>query len=137
MYGNQRNFLTTYFNIGIIIGTVPAQMIQLKWIRPSVLIPSCELAWSFLVMAEAGAKNYQTARILYSIQPIQKLTYSSFTFYAFSLDFSKLVHSQDIQPYSVVGMPKVSLGKESLYSNKQVLCLACLPDTYKQLCTRA
>ncbi|PMD30100.1 MFS general substrate transporter [Hyaloscypha variabilis F] len=64
MYGNQRNFLTTYFNIGIIIGTVPAQMIQLKWIRPSILIPSCELAWSFLVMAEAGAKNYQTLYVL-------------------------------------------------------------------------
>ncbi|KAE9377496.1 MFS general substrate transporter [Stipitochalara longipes BDJ] len=64
MYGNQRNFLTTYFNIGIIIGAVPAQMIQLKWIRPSNLIPSCELAWSFLVMAEAGAKKYQTLYIL-------------------------------------------------------------------------
>ncbi|KAL4815135.1 major facilitator superfamily domain-containing protein [Aspergillus spinulosporus] len=60
MYGNERNLLVTYFNIGIIIGTVPSQLIQLQYVRPSVWIPSCELAWSFLVMAMAGAKNPQT-----------------------------------------------------------------------------
>jgi ACS family pantothenate transporter-like MFS transporter len=60
LYGNQRNYLTTYFNIGIIIGTVPCQMIQLKYVRPSIWIPTCELAWSLLVMAEAGAKNVET-----------------------------------------------------------------------------
>ncbi|KAK6209787.1 pantothenate transporter [Colletotrichum tabaci] len=32
LYGNERNLLNTYFNIGIIIGTIPAQMIQLKWL---------------------------------------------------------------------------------------------------------
>lgn len=60
LYGNERNYLTTYFNIGIIIGTVPSQMVQLRYIRPSIWIPSCELLWSFLVMAEAGAKNVKT-----------------------------------------------------------------------------
>ncbi|KAL2884358.1 hypothetical protein SGCOL_000299 [Colletotrichum sp. CLE4] len=30
LYGNERNLLTTYFNIGIILGTIPAQMIQLN-----------------------------------------------------------------------------------------------------------
>ncbi|KAL4738274.1 major facilitator superfamily domain-containing protein [Aspergillus similis] len=59
-YGNERNLLVTYFNVGIIIGTVPSQLIQLQYVRPSVWIPSCELAWSFLVMAMAGAKNPQT-----------------------------------------------------------------------------
>ncbi|KAH8596923.1 major facilitator superfamily domain-containing protein [Bisporella sp. PMI_857] len=60
LYGNERNYLNTYFNIGIIIGTVPSQMMQLKYVRPSVWIPSCELAWSILVMAMGGAKNVQT-----------------------------------------------------------------------------
>ncbi|KAL2839121.1 major facilitator superfamily domain-containing protein [Aspergillus pseudoustus] len=60
MYGNERNLLVTYFNIGIIIGTIPSQIVQLQWVRPSIWIPSCELAWSFLVMAMAGAKNPKT-----------------------------------------------------------------------------
>ncbi|KAL4945620.1 hypothetical protein BDV06DRAFT_209356 [Aspergillus oleicola] len=65
MYGNERNLLVTYFNIGIILGTIPSQLIQLQYVRPSVWIPSCELAWSILVMAMAGAKNSQT---LYSLR---------------------------------------------------------------------
>ncbi|OAP54783.1 hypothetical protein AYL99_11231 [Fonsecaea erecta] len=60
LYGNQRNWLGTWFNLGIIIGTVPSQMIQLKYIRPSYWIPACELTWSVLVMAMAGAKNVET-----------------------------------------------------------------------------
>ncbi|KAL1637398.1 hypothetical protein SLS56_000536 [Neofusicoccum ribis] len=60
LYGNERNLLNTFFNIGIIIGTVPSQMIQLKYVRPSIWIPSCELAWSVLVMVMASAKNIQT-----------------------------------------------------------------------------
>ncbi len=60
MYGNEKNYLTTYFNIGIIIGTVPAQLIQMKFIRPSIFIPGCEFAWSILVMGMAGAKNVET-----------------------------------------------------------------------------
>lgn len=60
LYGNERNLLNTYFNIGIILGTIPAQMIQLKWVRPSVWIPSCELAWSALTIVMASAKNVET-----------------------------------------------------------------------------
>ncbi|KAJ0358170.1 hypothetical protein COL154_009421 [Colletotrichum chrysophilum] len=60
LYGNERNFLNTYFNIGIILGTIPAQMIQLKWVRPSIWIPACELAWSALTMVMASAKNVET-----------------------------------------------------------------------------
>jgi ACS family pantothenate transporter-like MFS transporter len=60
LYGNQRNWLVTYFNLGIIIGTVPSQMIQLKYIRPSIWIPFCEVTWSILVMGMAGAKNVET-----------------------------------------------------------------------------
>ncbi|KAF9873960.1 hypothetical protein CkaCkLH20_08694 [Colletotrichum karsti] len=60
LYGNERNLLNTYFNIGIILGTIPAQMIQLKWVRPSIWIPACELAWSVLTMVMASAKNVET-----------------------------------------------------------------------------
>ncbi|KAI1484775.1 major facilitator superfamily domain-containing protein [Biscogniauxia mediterranea] len=60
LYGNERNLLNTYFNIGIIIGTVPSQMIQLRFVRPSVWIPSCELLWSILVMVMASAKKVET-----------------------------------------------------------------------------
>lgn len=35
-------------------------MIQLKYVRPSIWIPSCELAWSILVMLMASAKNIET-----------------------------------------------------------------------------
>ncbi|CCF38162.1 pantothenate transporter [Colletotrichum higginsianum] len=60
LYGNERNLLNTYFNIGIIIGTIPAQMIQLKWVRPSIWIPACELGWSALTIVMASAKNVET-----------------------------------------------------------------------------
>ncbi|KAF5012750.1 hypothetical protein FDECE_1170 [Fusarium decemcellulare] len=60
LYGNERNWLNSYFNIGYLIGTVPTQMIQLKYIRPSIWIPLCEVLWSILVMAMAAAKNVET-----------------------------------------------------------------------------
>ncbi|KXH69086.1 pantothenate transporter [Colletotrichum salicis] len=60
LYGNERNLLTTYFNIGIILGTIPAQMIQFKYVRPSIWIPACELGWSALTMVMASAKNVET-----------------------------------------------------------------------------
>ncbi|EXJ86334.1 hypothetical protein A1O3_03285 [Capronia epimyces CBS 606.96] len=60
LYGNERNFLNTYFNLGIIIGTVPAQLIQLSVIRPSYWIPACEILWSALTMVMASAKNVKT-----------------------------------------------------------------------------
>ncbi|KAJ4265962.1 hypothetical protein NW762_003935 [Fusarium torreyae] len=60
LFGNERNLLNSYFNIGYLIGTVPTQMIQLKYIRPSIWIPTCEVLWSVLVMAMAAAKNVET-----------------------------------------------------------------------------
>ena len=41
-------------------------MIQLRYIRPSIWIPSCELAWSSLVIAEAGAKDVKIGCIIFS-----------------------------------------------------------------------
>ncbi|KAJ4320923.1 hypothetical protein N0V84_005627 [Fusarium piperis] len=60
LYGNERNWLNSYFNIGYLIGTVPTQMVQLKYVRPSIWIPLCEVLWSVLVMAMASAKNVET-----------------------------------------------------------------------------
>ncbi|KAL4879919.1 major facilitator superfamily domain-containing protein [Aspergillus karnatakaensis] len=59
MEGNDLNYLTTYWNIGYIIGQIPSQLILTK-IRPSIWLPTLELLWSCLVMALAGAKNVQT-----------------------------------------------------------------------------
>lgn len=42
-----------------IIGQLPSQLILTK-VRPSIWLPSLELAWSFLVMGMAGAKNVKT-----------------------------------------------------------------------------
>jgi ACS family pantothenate transporter-like MFS transporter len=65
LYGNERNWLGTWFSLGVIIGSIPAQMLQLRCIRPSILIPSCEIAWSALVISMAFAKNIRTvSRIL-------------------------------------------------------------------------
>ena len=60
LYGNERNWLGTWFSLGVIIGSVPAQMLQLRFIRPSILIPSCEIIWSALVISMAFAKNIRT-----------------------------------------------------------------------------
>ncbi|KAL6704494.1 hypothetical protein ACN47E_008123 [Coniothyrium glycines] len=60
LYGNERNWLNTWFSLGIMVGSVPAQMLQLSTIRPSILIPTCELCWSVLVIGMGFAKNIKT-----------------------------------------------------------------------------
>ncbi|RDW73609.1 hypothetical protein BP5796_07051 [Coleophoma crateriformis] len=57
--GNDLNLLTTYWTIGYIIGQLPSQIIMTK-IPPSIWLPSLELAWGFVVMGMAGAKNVET-----------------------------------------------------------------------------
>ncbi|SPN98661.1 related to transporter protein [Cephalotrichum gorgonifer] len=60
LYGNERNWLNTWFALGIMVGSVPAQMTQLSFIRPSILIPSCEVIWSCLVIGMGFSKNIRT-----------------------------------------------------------------------------
>ncbi|KDN63282.1 putative pantothenate transporter liz1 [Colletotrichum sublineola] len=60
LYGNERNWLNTWFSLGIMVGSVPAQMSQLIFIRPSILIPTCEVIWSLLVFGMGFAKNVET-----------------------------------------------------------------------------
>ncbi|KAK9448236.1 major facilitator superfamily domain-containing protein [Limtongia smithiae] len=58
MVGQDRNLLTTFFNIGYLVGAVPSQIIMNR-VRPSVLIPTCEILWSVLVMLLAVCKTTQ------------------------------------------------------------------------------
>ncbi|ETS86106.1 hypothetical protein PFICI_04131 [Pestalotiopsis fici W106-1] len=60
LYGNERNWLNTWFSLGIMVGSVPAQLSQLKFFRSSVLLPCCELIWSSLVIGMGFSKNIQT-----------------------------------------------------------------------------
>jgi ACS family pantothenate transporter-like MFS transporter len=60
LYGNERNWLNTWFSLGVMIGSLPAMMIQLRFVRPSILIPTCELIWSALVIGMGFAKNIET-----------------------------------------------------------------------------
>ncbi|KAJ9394881.1 hypothetical protein DTO282F9_8185 [Paecilomyces variotii] len=59
MYGNQLNWMTTYWTIGYIVGTLPSQLIQMH-IRPSLWLPLLEVIWSALVMCMAAAPNVNT-----------------------------------------------------------------------------
>ncbi|VUC35961.1 unnamed protein product [Clonostachys rosea] len=56
LYGNQLNYFSTTFNCGIIAGAVPLMLLSTR-IRPSIVLPTCELIWTFLVMGIAGAQN--------------------------------------------------------------------------------
>ncbi|KEZ45043.1 putative pantothenate protein [Scedosporium apiospermum] len=61
--GNDLNYLTTWWNVGYILGQLPSQL-ALTRIRPSVWLPTLELIWSFIVMGMAGAKNVKTLHAL-------------------------------------------------------------------------
>ncbi|CAK7220288.1 hypothetical protein SCUCBS95973_004108 [Sporothrix curviconia] len=59
MYGNQLNWMTTFWTIGYIVGTLPSQFVQMR-VRPSLWLPSLELIWGALVMCMAAAPNVKT-----------------------------------------------------------------------------
>ena len=63
MTGNDLNYLTTYWNIGYILGQLPSQFMLTK-IRPSIWLPTLELSWGFIVMGMAGSKNVTTMYVL-------------------------------------------------------------------------
>ncbi|RKK95493.1 hypothetical protein BFJ68_g14779 [Fusarium oxysporum] len=64
LHGNQLNWLTTYFNIGIIIGA-PFSTIMLTFIKPRWWLPACTMAWSLLVL---GMHKAETAKTLYILR---------------------------------------------------------------------
>ncbi|OJJ42243.1 hypothetical protein ASPZODRAFT_105507 [Penicilliopsis zonata CBS 506.65] len=63
MKGNDLNLLTTYWNIGYIVGQIPSQLLTTR-IRPSVWLPALELLWSVFVISLAGAKDVKTIFVL-------------------------------------------------------------------------
>ncbi|KAK2677819.1 MFS transporter superfamily [Fusarium oxysporum f. sp. vasinfectum] len=64
LYGNERNWLGTWFSLGIMVGTIPAQMLQLSHIRPSILIPTCEICWSALVIGMGFTHSIKVMYVL-------------------------------------------------------------------------
>ncbi|KAK9464873.1 major facilitator superfamily domain-containing protein [Lipomyces arxii] len=66
LYGNQLNFFTTAYNMGYIAGSIPIQLIMDR-IRPSYVLPTCEVIWGILVMGISGAKD---ARYIYIFRAI-------------------------------------------------------------------
>ncbi|KAK9427011.1 major facilitator superfamily domain-containing protein [Lipomyces doorenjongii] len=54
--GNEYNFFTTLFNVGYLVGSIPLQ-ISLSFARPSIMIPSCELFWTVMVMLQCRATS--------------------------------------------------------------------------------
>ncbi|KAI1341128.1 pantothenate transporter liz1 [Xylariaceae sp. FL0016] len=59
MSGNELNLLTTFWNVGYILGQLPSQLVLTK-VRPSVWLPTLEIIWSVFVIGMAGAKNVET-----------------------------------------------------------------------------
>lgn len=56
MTGNEYNLLTTYWNVGYILGNIPSQLVLTR-VPASLWLPSLELAWGFVVVGMAGARS--------------------------------------------------------------------------------
>lgn len=56
MNANQLNLIDVAWTSGYVVGQLPSQFILTK-VRPSVWIPSCELAWTILTFCLAAATN--------------------------------------------------------------------------------
>jgi ACS family pantothenate transporter-like MFS transporter len=74
MYGNNDfNLLTTYFNIGYLSFSI-VMATTLKFIRPSIILPTCEVLWTVAVMCQAAAKNKET---IFGLRLLQGILESS------------------------------------------------------------
>lgn len=63
MKGNELNWMTTWFNIGVILGA-PASTLALTRINPRWWLPSCTTIWSLLVLFMYKATHVRTIYIL-------------------------------------------------------------------------
>lgn len=61
--GNELNWFTTYFNIGIIVGG-PFITMSLTVIKPRYLLPACTLVWSFFVLFMYKVQDAKTLYVL-------------------------------------------------------------------------
>lgn len=56
MLGNDRNFLTTYFNIGYLVFSIPMTLL-VNNVKPSKVLPTCEVIWAILTLAMGLTKS--------------------------------------------------------------------------------
>ncbi|KAK9490619.1 major facilitator superfamily domain-containing protein [Lipomyces doorenjongii] len=54
--GNEYNYFTTLFNCGYLVGSIPSQL-SLSFARPSIMIPSCEILWTVMVMLQSRSTS--------------------------------------------------------------------------------
>lgn len=70
MYGsNDYNLLTTFFNVGYLSCSIPMGIL-LKYVRPSIILPTCEVIWTGIVMCMASVKNKETVYGLRFLQGV-------------------------------------------------------------------
>lgn len=64
MYGNQLNIANTCFNVGVILGGIPSNLL-LTWVPPRLWLPGCELLWAICTIFTYKVTNYnQVSKVL-------------------------------------------------------------------------
>lgn len=58
LYGNELNWMTTWFQIGYIVGQIPSQILLTK-ISPRWYLPAAEFLWAFFVLFLYKCENAQ------------------------------------------------------------------------------
>ncbi|KAI9168041.1 MFS transporter PfmaC [Paramyrothecium foliicola] len=56
LWGNELNYMQTAWTVGYVIGEIPSNMLLTR-IRPSIWIPTCEVAWSVMTILLAKCTN--------------------------------------------------------------------------------
>lgn len=62
MYGNQLNVANTCFNVGVIIGGIPSNLL-LTWVPPRYWLPGCELLWAICTIFTYKITSYDQVRL--------------------------------------------------------------------------
>lgn len=57
MYSNQLNVANTCFNVGVIVGGIPSNLL-LTWVPPRLWLPGCELLWAICTIFMYKVTNY-------------------------------------------------------------------------------
>ncbi|KAF2816704.1 MFS general substrate transporter [Mytilinidion resinicola] len=57
MYGNEFNLANTCFQVGVILGGIPSNLL-LTWVPPRYWLPGCELAWGLITIGTYKVTSY-------------------------------------------------------------------------------
>ncbi|KAF3762724.1 MFS general substrate transporter [Cryphonectria parasitica EP155] len=63
LYGNQLNYMTTWFSVSYCIMLIPSQVIM-TWVRPSWWLPGLEIGWGIMTGLIALCQNAQQVYVL-------------------------------------------------------------------------